>query len=420
MDFGLLPPEVTSALMYAGPGAGPLLAAAAGWAAVAAELESAAGGYSAEISGLTAQTWWGPSSMMMAAAATPYVGWLQASAAAAGHTAAQAYAAAAAYEAAFAMTVPPPMIAANRALLMALISTNFFGQNTAAIAATEAQYMQMWMQDATAMYGYAADSVSASTFTSFSEPSPTTNPAGQGDQARAVAQSVTNTTSARTQSVLQLASPQTTAPNANTPIVEPVSPGQTVTAPAGSTVTLGPNSTFIINSGAITFDAGVRTGGTGSVTLNPFSSVLPTTSVYEGTVLQPPNVLITAGANPITLTPVTPGPLGNITVNLISGPSTINGFFAVISQSANPVTGLAGPAGASITGVSGSLTVTITPVTPVVPGTSGGLAAAAASSSGGLAGTAGIQPQLDVDGLAEWVRTVCGADVAADVAAAAG
>lgn len=419
MDFGLLPPEVTSALMYAGPGAGPLLAAAAGWAAVAGELESAAGGYSAQISGLTAQTWWGPSSMMMAAAATPYVGWLQASADAAGHTAAQSYAAAAAYEAAFAMTVPPPVIAANRALLMALVSTNFFGQNTAAIAATEAQYMQMWVQDATAMYGYAAESVSASTFTSFSEPSPTTKSAGEGDQARAVAQSVTNTTSARTQSVMQLASPHTTAPTANTPIVEPVAPGQTVTAPAGSTVTLGTNSALILNSGSITMDAGVRVGSSaGFVTLSPGSSVFTTTPTFEGTTLIPMQTTVTAGASPITLTP---GPMGNITVNLISGPSTINGFFAVISQSANPVTGLAGPAGATITNVTGAVTVTITPVTPVVPGTSGGLAAAAgAVSSPGLAGTAGIQPQLNVDGLAEWVRTVCGADVVADVAVAVG
>ena len=54
------------------------------------------------------------------------------------------------------MTVPPPVIAANRAQLMALIATNFFGQNTPAIAATEAHYSEMWVQDATAMYGYAA------------------------------------------------------------------------------------------------------------------------------------------------------------------------------------------------------------------------------------------------------------------------
>ena len=76
----------------------------------------------------------------MAAAATPYVAWMQAAAAQAAQTSAQAYGAAAAYEAAFAMTVPPPVIAANRAQLMALVATNFFGQNTPAIAATEAQY----------------------------------------------------------------------------------------------------------------------------------------------------------------------------------------------------------------------------------------------------------------------------------------
>ena len=46
------------------------------------------------------------------------------------------------------MTVPPPVIAANRVLLLNLIATNFFGQNTPAIAVTEAQYMEMWAQDA--------------------------------------------------------------------------------------------------------------------------------------------------------------------------------------------------------------------------------------------------------------------------------
>ena len=62
------------------------------------------------------------------------------------------------------MTVPPPLIAANRAQLMALIATNIFGQNTPAIMATEAHYSEMWAQDATAMYGYAASSAAASAF----------------------------------------------------------------------------------------------------------------------------------------------------------------------------------------------------------------------------------------------------------------
>ena len=76
------------------------------------------------------------------------------------------------------MTVPPAVIAANRSLLMTLIATNVLGQNTAAIAATETHYAEMWAQDATAMYGYAGSAAVASTLTPFAEPPPTTNPAG--------------------------------------------------------------------------------------------------------------------------------------------------------------------------------------------------------------------------------------------------
>ena len=58
--------------------------------------------------------------------------------------AAQARAAAAAFETAFAATVPPPVVDANRSELATLVATNVFGQNTPAIAATEAQYSRMW------------------------------------------------------------------------------------------------------------------------------------------------------------------------------------------------------------------------------------------------------------------------------------
>ena len=86
------------------------------------------------------------------------------------------------------MTVPPPVIAANRVLLMTLIATNFFGQNTPAIAATEAQYMEMWAQDAAAMYGYAGSSAIATELSQFTDPPNTTTPAAAGDQSAAVAQ----------------------------------------------------------------------------------------------------------------------------------------------------------------------------------------------------------------------------------------
>ena len=101
---------------------------------------------------------------------------------------AQAKAAVAAYEAAFAMTVPPPVIAANRALLMMLIATNFFGQNIPAITATEAQYMEMWAQDAAAMYGYQAASQTASTLSTVHAAPQTTQPAGSAAQSAAVGQ----------------------------------------------------------------------------------------------------------------------------------------------------------------------------------------------------------------------------------------
>ncbi len=188
LDFGALPPEINSGRMYSGPGAGPLLAAALAWDELAAELNVAASGYGSVVSELSGGPWLGAASMSMAAAAAPYVSWLGATAGLAEQTASQARAAVAAYEAAFAMTVPPPVIAANRALLMALVATNFFGQNTPAIMATEALYAEMWAQDAVAMYGYAGASATASTVTPFSEPAQSTNPGGVAGQSAAVAQ----------------------------------------------------------------------------------------------------------------------------------------------------------------------------------------------------------------------------------------
>jgi len=187
-DFAALPPEINSGRMYAGPGSEPMMVAATAWDELAAELGTAASGYNSVISELTSAPWVGPASASMVSAVVPYVTWLSAVAAEAEKTATQARLAAAAYEAAFAMTVPPPVIAANRVLLMTLIATNFFGQNTPAIAATEAQYMEMWAQDAAAMYGYADSSAVASQLTPFTSPPNTTTPDGVAHQVLAVTQ----------------------------------------------------------------------------------------------------------------------------------------------------------------------------------------------------------------------------------------
>jgi PPE-repeat protein len=187
MDFGVLPPEINSGRMYAGAGPGPLLTAASAWDELADELTSTASSYQSVVEGL-GNSWKGPSSTSMAAAAAPYVAWMNATAAQAEETANQARVAVAAYETAFAATVPPPVIVANRTLLMALIATNILGQNTPAIAATEAHYMQMWAQDAAAMYGYAGSSSTATQLPPFTEPPQTTSAAAEPLQAAAVTQ----------------------------------------------------------------------------------------------------------------------------------------------------------------------------------------------------------------------------------------
>jgi PPE-repeat protein len=212
LDFGLLPPEINSGRMYSGPGPGPLLAAAEAWDGLAAELGIASTGYGSTMTELTSGPFIGPTSLTMMAAVTPYINWLSTTAAQAEQTASQARAAVAAYEAAFAMTVPPPVIAANRALLMALIATNFFGQNTPAIMATEALYVEMWAQDAAAMYGYAGASAAASQVTPFATPPQTTNQDAASNQASAVAQAAaTPAGQAATVAQAPITSAQTTA-----------------------------------------------------------------------------------------------------------------------------------------------------------------------------------------------------------------
>jgi PPE-repeat protein len=205
MDFGIYPPEINSGRMYTGPGSGPMLAAAQAWGALADELYTAASAYQSVASELTSGAWSGPSSMSMTAAAGSYVEWLSSTAAQAEETAAQGRAAAAGYEAAFAMTVPPPEIAANRSLLAVLVATNFLGMNTPAIAATEAQYAEMWAQDAVAMYGYAGSSAAATVLSPFTSPGQNTDLAGTASQAAAVSQA-TGTSAGNAQSAISAAS----------------------------------------------------------------------------------------------------------------------------------------------------------------------------------------------------------------------
>jgi PPE-repeat protein len=201
MFYAAFPPEINSGRMYTGPGSGPMLAAAAAWDGLAAELQSAAAAYSSVISTLTSGAWVGPTSLAMAAAVAPYLTWMQGTAAQAAEAATQATAAASAYETAFGAHVPPVEIAANRSQLASLVATNIFGQNTPAIAATESQYAEMWTQDAVAMDSYAGSSTAASKVTPFTAAPQITNAGGLASQAAAVTQAASTSTSSA-QSIL--------------------------------------------------------------------------------------------------------------------------------------------------------------------------------------------------------------------------
>ena len=175
-DAAVLPPEIISGQLYAGPGASSMIAAAEAWRQVAAETETAAAEYDAVLRTL-AEAWQGPTVAAMLAAADPYARWLHATANQANDIAAQARAAAAAFQAALGTVVPPALIAENRAELLQLVTSNVFGQNRAAIAATEAVYGQMWAADASAMNQYQVSSRAATAaIVPFQPPPATTKP----------------------------------------------------------------------------------------------------------------------------------------------------------------------------------------------------------------------------------------------------
>ncbi|MBV8785532.1 MAG: PPE domain-containing protein [Mycobacterium sp.] len=222
MHFAALPPEVNSGRIYAGPGAGPMLSAAAAWDELADELHTAAASLESVIANLATVPWQGPSSASMAAAAAPQVAWLSSTAAQATQTSAQAKAAASAYESAYAMTVHPAEVAANRTQLSSLVATNLLGQNTPAIAATEVAYGDMWAQDVAAMYSYAGESQAATQVTPFTPPKQATNEGGVAAQGAASGKAA-STAAGNAQSALSGGNATSAVPKALQSLTSPAS-----------------------------------------------------------------------------------------------------------------------------------------------------------------------------------------------------
>jgi PPE-repeat protein len=183
LDFAA-PPEITSALIHSGPGPGSLLTAANAWRQLASELGQTAAGYTSTVAGIP---WQGPSATAMTLSTLPYTAWLHATAVQAAQMSMAATSMASSFAVTWAAVVHPSVVTANRTLLAQLIATNVFGVNFPAIAATEAQYMQMWANNTTAMLGYHATSLQTMALPPFTPPPTTTRPVGRAAQPAPVA-----------------------------------------------------------------------------------------------------------------------------------------------------------------------------------------------------------------------------------------
>jgi PPE-repeat protein len=185
MEFTILPPEVTSALIHSGPGSESLIQAATAWQQLGRQLEESASAYNSALAPLVG-VWQGPSAAAMTESVEPYLAWLRSTAQQCQQAASSTEAAVAAFNSVSAAVVPLAQVKANRTRLAQLLATNRFGSNLPAISQTEEQYQTMWANNSAALNRYQTTSAQATTLQQFTSPPEVADTAGTAAQASAV------------------------------------------------------------------------------------------------------------------------------------------------------------------------------------------------------------------------------------------
>ena len=173
--WGAMPPEVNTSRLMTGAGAAPMLQTAAGWEALAIELETQADELMASVNALQG-LWTGTAAESAVAATIPMILWLRMLSLQALKRAAQAGAQAASYTTA-ALTTPQMFeIELNHVTHAVLESTNFMEINRLPITLTELDYQRMWDLAAEVMGVYEGHTTVNATFEPISPPKPVVIP----------------------------------------------------------------------------------------------------------------------------------------------------------------------------------------------------------------------------------------------------